>query len=95
VTRSTSTTMKAFAYHGPEKYAREDKLWPVIQDVEKLWDRNISLTQRLVDTSTTPMPQRLSIKSPDEGTDSAIGLPLGRRSTVHFIRSLSYCMAGT
>jgi hypothetical protein len=44
VTRSTSITMKALNYHGPEKYARGDKLRPAIQDIEKLWDRNISPT---------------------------------------------------
>jgi threonine dehydrogenase-like Zn-dependent dehydrogenase len=51
-TPSISTTMKALVYHGPGKRAWVDKPRPTM---EKLWDRNISLTTRLVDTVTTPM----------------------------------------
>lgn len=32
---------------------------PVQLHMEKLWDRNISLTTRLVDTSTLPMPLKV------------------------------------
>jgi hypothetical protein len=61
VTRSTITTMKALIDHGSGKHAREDKPRTVIQSAEKLWNRNISLTQRLVDTSTIPMLRSLSM----------------------------------
>jgi len=59
-----STTMKALVYHGPGKYmvAAGGRIAnvgvhgkPVELHLEKLWDRNIALTTRLVDTVSTPM----------------------------------------
>ena len=44
---TTVTTMHALVYHGRGK--------PVLLHMEKLWDRNATLTTRLVDTATMPM----------------------------------------
>jgi alcohol dehydrogenase len=45
--------MQALVYRGPGKFGVHNK--PVQLNLDKLWDHNLTLTTRLVDTVTIPM----------------------------------------